>query len=219
MLEVRKLRCEYLENPIGLDVKRPRISWQLHSDDRQVKQQAYQIQLFEQTDGAGTSFIWDSGRTASEQSVHIELAEVQLKPRQRYLYQVRVWDQSGASSPWSATAYFETGLMDSSAWQAEWIAAPEHVGIGEEQCPYLRRGFEIHGEVEQARIYATALGVYELELNGQRVGESYFTPGWTSYKHRLQYQTYDVTPLLTAGANALGAALGRGWHSGYLTWK
>lgn len=77
---------------------------------------------------------------------------------------------------------------------------------------------DVKGPVESARIYATALGLYELQLNGSRVGDHYFTPGWTSYSKRLQYQTYDVTKLLHEGANALGALLGNGWYRGYLGW-
>ncbi|OXM82712.1 alpha-L-rhamnosidase [Paenibacillus rigui] len=219
MLQLRKLRCEYLNNPIGLDVPNPRISWQLHSDERGVRQQAYQIQVFEQEADAGGRLIWDSGKIVSEQSVHVELSGITVKPRQRYAYQVQVWDAKGSSSGWSETAYWETGLLQSEPWKAQWINAPAEALEGEEQCPYFRKTFALSGEVSRARIYATALGIYELEMNGLRVGDSYFTPGWTSYKHRLQYQTYDVTSMLASGVNALGAVLGRGWYSGYLTWK
>ncbi|TVY08814.1 alpha-L-rhamnosidase [Paenibacillus cremeus] len=217
MLEVTKLRCEYLDNPLGLDVAHPRISWQLRSDRRGVVQSAYQIQVKEGSPEGDA--IWDSGRVESEQSVHIALTELTIQPRTRYYYQVQAWDGQGACSGWSAPAYWESGLLQHSAWQAQWIGVPAGSGIAEEPCPYLRRTFQVSGAIQSARLYATALGVYELELNGQRVGDSYFTPGWTSYEHRLQYQTYDVTSLLQNGANAIGAVLGNGWYGGFLGWK
>ncbi|WP_248926958.1 family 78 glycoside hydrolase catalytic domain [Paenibacillus hamazuiensis] len=215
-MNIHKLRCEYMENPIGLDVKTPRISWQLQAAERGVLQTAYQLQVL--ADEGGQNVIWDSGIVDSDQSVHVEPSGLSVQPRTRYYYRVQAWGTGGAATGWSDTAYWETGLMGADGWKAEWIGAPQGDGIAEEQSPYLRRAFEVRGSIAKARIYATALGLYELELNGQRVGESYFTPGWTSYNHRLQYQTYDVTPLVQEGGNAIGALLGKGWYSGALTW-
>lgn len=216
MLSITKLRCEYKENPLGIQVQAPRISWQLTSDERNCSQSAYRIQLSQDPDFV--SITTDSGKVESAQSIHVELHSLQPEARTRYYYRVQVWDQTGLGSGWSAeTAYFETGLAGADDWQGQWIKAPKAMSAQDsEVCPQLRTSFQVNGPVARARIYATALGLYELELNGSRVGNHYFTPGWTSYATRLQYQTYDVTDLLQEGGNTLGALLGNGWYKGYL---
>ncbi|OMD18398.1 family 78 glycoside hydrolase catalytic domain, partial [Paenibacillus odorifer] len=217
MFAITKLRCEYKENPLGIDVIRPRISWQLVSDDRDCMQSAYQIQVAENMLFQGK--LWDTEAVKSSQSIHVELEGLLLEARTRYYYRVRAWNQNAIDSGWSEVAFFETGLLDAGNWQAEWISAPTaSFSQDSEICPQLRTFVDVKGPVESARIYATALGLYELQLNGSRVGDHYFTPGWTSYSKRLQYQTYDVTKLLHEGANALGALLGNGWYRGYLGW-
>lgn len=217
MFNVSHLRCEYRMNPIGLDVKSPRLSWQLQSDRRNCMQSAYQIQLSLTEDFDG--IVWDSGEISTDQSIHVELNQFQPSPRTRYYYRIRAWDDAGSDSGWSETAYFEMGLMDSNnRWQAEWITA-QPTDDGDTSCPRMRKQFKVKQPVTSARIYVTALGLYELHLNNTRVGEDYFTPGWTSYRKRLQYQTYDVTHLLQDGQNILGAYLGDGWYRGYLGWN
>ncbi|MEK4465540.1 family 78 glycoside hydrolase catalytic domain [Paenibacillus sp. FSL H8-0315] len=217
MFAITKLRCEYKENPLGIDVIVPRISWQLVSDDRDCMQSAYQIQVAENMLFQGK--LWDTEEVKSSQSIHVELEGLLLEARTRYYYRVRAWNQNATDSGWSEVAFFETGLLDAGNWQAEWISAPTaSFSQDSEICPQLRTFVDVKGPVESARIYATALGLYELQLNGSRVGDHYFTPGWTSYSKRLQYQTYDVTKLLHEGANALGALLGNGWYRGFLGW-
>nr|WP_238650286.1 glycoside hydrolase family 78 protein [Paenibacillus piscarius] len=218
MITVHKLRVEYKENPLGLDTLSPRISWQVRADERDVMQQAYQLQV---ADGAEfTNVWWDSGRVESGDSLHMELKELELKSRGRYYYRVKIWDQHDRPTEWSGAAWWEMGLLSPEEWQAEWITAPlACLAEDAEQCPLLRGSFRVDRPVARARIYVTSLGLYELELNGERVGDAYLTPGWTSYSHRLQYQTYDVTPLLRAGDNAAGAWLGNGWYKGNLGWE
>ncbi|NOU80518.1 Bacterial alpha-L-rhamnosidase [Paenibacillus sp. LMG 31459] len=217
MIAVHKLRVEYKDNPLGLDVRYPRISWQLDADERDVMQQAYQLQAaMDQNFG---STVWDSGRVESGQSLHIELKELQLQPKQRYYYRIRVWDQQNRPTEWSDTAWWETGLLSPEDWVAEWITAPlACLDVQAEQAPLLRRSFHVDRQVTRARMYVTSLGLYEVELNGTRVGEDYLTPGWTSYSTRLQFQTYDITGQLTVGDNAVGAWLGNGWYKGNLAW-
>ncbi len=218
MFKVTGLRCEYQTNPIGIDVKSPRVSWRLEAVERSVWQMAYRIQVSE--NGTFEQMAWDSGKVQSEQSVHVELKELNVRPRTKYHYRVQVWNGKDEASDWSEAAWWETGLMDSGAWSASWVSAPEQAfGPDTEQCPMLRKAFAIGGRVREARLYATSLGLYELTLNGQRVGDRYFTPGWTSYQHRLQYQTYDVTALLRQGGNAIVGLLGNGWFKGNLAWK
>ncbi|MFE6075859.1 family 78 glycoside hydrolase catalytic domain [Paenibacillus sp. NPDC057886] len=217
MLTVSHLRCEYRINPIGLDITSPRLSWHLQSDRRNCVQSAYQIQLSRTEDL--DQIEWDSGKKSSDQSIHVELDHWVPEARTRYYYRIRAWDRAGDESNWSETAYFETGFMGSEdAWQAEWITV-DPPSQQDESCPRLRTLFELKKPVAAARIYVTALGLYELHLNNQRVGEAYFTPGWTSYSKRLQYQVYDVTDQLQNGQNILGAYLGDGWYKGHLGWE
>lgn len=217
MLTVSHLRCEYRINPIGLDITSPRLSWHLQSDHRNCVQSDYQIQLSRTEDFA--QIEWDSGKKSSDQSIHVELEHWVPEARTRYYYRIRAWERAGDESDWSETAYFETGFMGSEdAWQAEWITV-DSSSQQDESCPRLRTLFELKKPVASARIYVTALGLYELHLNNQRVGEAYFTPGWTSYSKRLQYQVYDVTDQLQNGQNILGAYLGDGWYKGYLGWE
>ncbi|KRE45015.1 glycoside hydrolase family 78 protein [Paenibacillus sp. Soil522] len=218
MFEIMGLRCEYQQNPIGIGVTRPRISWRLQSDERAVSQSAYEIEIAAEAGFAAV--IWRSGRVESEQSAHVELGSFVAESCKRYYYRVRAWNHKGEESAWSETAFWEMGLLSPEEWAGEWITAPlELLPAAAEPSPMLRKSFELTGTVKAARLYATALGLYELELNGQRVGDSYFTPGWTSYNHTLQTQTYDVTGLLESGGNAIGAYLGNGWYKGDLTWN
>ncbi|WP_339307536.1 family 78 glycoside hydrolase catalytic domain [Paenibacillus sp. FSL R5-0519] len=180
-------------------------------------QSAYQVQLSLTKDFDGIT--WDSVEISSDQSIHVELNHFQPSPQTRYYYRIRAWDDAGSDSGWSETSYFEMGLMDlHNKWQADWITA-QPTNDGDTSCPRMRKLFNVKQPVTSARIYVTALGLYELHMNNTRVGEDYFTPGWTSYRKRLQYQTYDVTHLLQNGQNILGAYLGDGWYRGYLGWN
>ena len=225
MLTPHSLTCEHLVDPIGLDVRKPRLSWKARAVQRGARQTAYQICVDENpaalkalsTDQPAADLLWNSGKVASDASVHVPYAGAALQPGQRLFWCVRVWDEHDAVSNWSEIAFWETGLLDSGNWQADWITPDWDEDVSQPQpSPLLRRNFTAAGEIVAARIYATSLGLYELRLNGQRVGDAVLTPGWTSYNHRIQYQTYDVTGLVQAGDNVLGAMLGDGWYRGYL---
>ncbi len=216
-LRVEHLRTEYKENPLGLDIRAPRFSWQLRSEARNVRQQAYHVRVArtDQDLRSGRNLAWDSGRVASAESIHQVYAGAPLASAQRYVWQVQVWDSDGHASGWSAPAWWETGLLSASDWRAQWIEP----GLQEDTAtsppaPMLRRAFRLEKPVRSARAYVTSHGLYEMRLNGTRVGEDLLTPGWTSYNKRLQYQTYDVTPMLKRGDNAVGVLLGNGWYRG-----
>ncbi|PWW05733.1 alpha-L-rhamnosidase [Paenibacillus cellulosilyticus] len=221
-LLVKQLRCEYRNNPIGLGVTLPRFSWQLESDSVNVMQQAYHIQVSSGINGFNTNeLLWDSGKVQSEQSVLVEYAGQLLDSRVRCHYRVKVWDQAGTESDWSEPAYWEMGLLQQSDWSAAWITPNSaHIDPQSEEIFLLRNTFDVRDDVNRATVYATALGIYELELNGQRIGDWQYTPGWTSYSNRLQVQAYDVTSLIHSGEhNAIGAALANGWYKGNLAWE
>ena len=195
LLSIANLRCEYKVDPIGIDVARPRLSWQLRSAARGVAQSAYQAQVTR--DG---KLLWDTGKVASDRSVHVPYEGPALESSRRYTWRVRVWDGGGKASAWSAPAFWETGLLSPADWKARWIESAQDAGAKASQpAPMLRGTFTVNGRVKSARAYVTSLGLYELEINGRRVGDQLLTPGWTSYKKRLQYQTYDVTSLPARG--------------------
>jgi len=211
------LRAEYKVNPIGIDARQPRLSWQIQAEGRGVTQSAYQIRvaLSERDLRAGTNLLWDSGRVNSDESIHRVYGGPPLQSRQRYFWQAQIWDASGRASGWSEPAFWEMGLLRPSDWQANWIEPDRQEDVSKPQpAPMLRRSFKVNGAVQSARLYITSRGLYEAYLNGRRVGDELFTPGWTSYNKRLQYQTYDVTGLLRSGENALGVLLGDGWYRG-----
>ncbi|MFD5631021.1 alpha-L-rhamnosidase [Streptomyces sp. NPDC127072] len=372
---------EYVQHPLGLDSRRPRLSWPMASDSPGVRQSAYQIRVASSESGLSHPDVWDSGRVMSGESVLVPYAGPQLKPRTRYFWSVRVWDTSGGVSGWSTPSWWETGLMDASQWSAQWVSAPPaltdapslegsswiwypegdpagsapagtrwfrrtveitdavtaatltitadnvyaasvngtevsrtdlatefenwrrpaiidvlpqllsggnviavsainasegpagldavltlHTSSGEQRIvtddswrstnqepadDWREAGFDDSGwpaakeaaawgagpwgrvvpvkyaanqlrhefrlprkKVARARLYATALGVYEAHLNGRRVGRDQLAPGWTDYRERVQYQTYDVTKLLRTGPNAIGAYVAPGWYAG-----
>jgi alpha-L-rhamnosidase len=213
------LRTEYLHQPMGLNVERPRFSWLLPAGRRGVKQTAYQIHVATKVDllqDGRTVDVWDSGRVASDASVHVAYAGPALSSRTRYFWRVKIWDEAGAESSWSETTWWENGLH-AADWKAAWIASPIVGGAKfSPPVPALRRAFDLKsGQVASARLYISAQGIYEAYLNGKRIGEEFFAPGWTDYRKTIQYRVYDVQTLLRPGANALGALLGDGWFCGY----
>ena len=200
---ISNLTCEYQTNPLGIDVLQPRLSWQMQSDQRNAYQTAYQIFVApsEAALESGQNLLWDSGRVETDQSTLVPYQGSALDAGQRVYWQVRVWNEAGQASD-SPSAWWEMGLLDSSNWQADWITpAWDEDTSRPNPAPMLRRGFSADSDLVAARIYATSLGLYELRLNGQRVGDAVLTPGWTSYDNILQYQTYDVTDLLREGDN------------------
>ncbi len=205
------LRCEYRTNPLGIDAPAPRLFWRLEAPGRQnVKQTAYQVLADEGT-------LWDSGKVASSQTTHIPYAGKALRSGQRVAWTVRVWDEADQPSEWSEAAFWQMGLLSPEDWNAEWISGPPPQPMLDlTPCPYFRREFTLHKPVARATLSAAARGVYRLSVNGRRVGDAHFAPGWTDYKKRLAYQTYDVTNLVQTGANTLGAILGDGWYAGYV---
>jgi alpha-L-rhamnosidase len=221
IIAVERLTCEYRENPLGIDETRPRLSWRLHSERRGARQIGYQLEAASSKDAftSDADLLWESGRVDSEQSVHVDYQGPALRSGQRIWWRVRVWDDRGEVSDWSEPAWWEIGLLDRDDWQGEWIGAGLVGGARTTiPSPYLRRQFALAQPPLSARLYITALGLYECHLNGQRVGEDVLAPGWTDYRTRIRYQTYDVTGLLHAGDNAIGAILGDGWCCGNVSW-
>jgi alpha-L-rhamnosidase len=218
-LKVTSPLCEYQSNPLGLDVTAPRFSWQLSSPKTNVMQTAYEIRVALDQASLTKNPVWQSGRVESDQSLYVPYRGPALKSRQRYYWQVRTWDNQKNASSWSEVRYWETGLLTASDWTAQWIRSGFAEDTVNGPVPMLRKSFDLKKDIQSARAYITAKGLYEAHLNGKRIGNGYLTPGWTSYKNRIQYQVYDVTPIITRGNNTIGALLGNGWFRGPLAWE
>ncbi len=227
---VKELRCEYRVNPLGIDVVKPRLSWIMESNQRGQMQTAYQILVADSEEKLkrNEGQLWDSGKVKSEQSNQVVYEGQPLVSRMRRYWKVRVWDKDDKASAWSKPAMWTVGLLEPGDWQAKWIGydveqmssdnkeKPDPNALILPPPPYLRRAFLVGRPIKRAVVYASALGLYELHINGKRVGEDYFTPGWTDYSTRVYYQTYEVTDLMKKGGNAIGAILADGWYAGYL---
>jgi alpha-L-rhamnosidase len=219
LMKIIDLRCEYAANPLGIGVTKPRLFWKLDSQRDGARQVAYRVCVASSPQLLDSPDLWDSSEVASNQTTHLEYGGSELKSRQQAFWQVTVEDETGASTV-SDVATFEIGLLEASDWQAQWIGG-DLVGSPSTAvpAPFLRTALQLEKPITSARLYATAFGVYECQINGQKVGDIALAPGWQKYDKRVQYQTYDVTSLLTQGENAWGAILGDGWYCGKLAWK
>jgi alpha-L-rhamnosidase len=262
---VDKLRCEYLVEPLGIDVTRPRLSWIMNSTRRGERQTSYQIlvasaqQALEKNQGD----LWDSGKVVSDETAQIAYEGISLASRQSCWWKVRIWDRDGIPTEWSSVAYWQMGLLRPDDWSAKWImseteastpnarlvvrhatygaadggggadvtavltnhtedshpvtaANNNNLGMDPASVPYMRKVFVPSRSVRRAVLYTAALGLYEIHINGERVGDHVLAPDWTDYRKRVRYQTYDVTKLLTHGSNAIAVMLANGWYSGHI---
>ena len=220
-LRATRLRCEAQTEPLGLDTPAPRLSWQLESRERGESQSAYQVLVAtaEKLLAPDRADLWDSGKVASLDSLSVVYQGKPLRSGQRVYWRVRAWNRLGKPGPYSASAWFEAGLLSPSDWRARWITSPRPLPVAESQmfddqpAPLFRKEFSLAKSIRRARLYVSGLGYYEVQLNGRRVGNHVLDPGWTSYSQRVLYSTYDVTDLLNRGDNAIGAMLGNGWFN------
>lgn len=210
---VKNLLTENMVDPVGLDVTKPRFTWQLVSEKRNVTQAAYEIKVT-----LGKAVVWSTGKVGSPQSVHVTYAGIPLLSGRNYTWQVRIWDNTGKASAWSERASFQMAFLSDLDWKALWIEPGYTEDPVTRPSPLMRKQFTLAKKVASATAYITSHGMYEAQLNGVRIGGAYLTPGWTAYKKRLQYQVYDVTAMVKTGENALGVMLGNGWYRGILGW-
>jgi len=216
-IQTNNLLTEYLKNPVGIDITHPRFYWKLYSEQQNQVQTAYQI-LVASTPALLTekkADMWNSGKIESANSIHVEYAGKALQSRDACWWTVRVWDKNGKPSKWSKQAYFEMGLLSPEDWKAEWIKTSINFDEYSYPSPMFRKEFYIGKNVRKARVYISSLGLYEMKINGKRVGDYLLTPGFTSYDYRNQYQVYDVTSMLNIGNNAIGIILGNGWYRNF----
>ncbi|MEC5146414.1 family 78 glycoside hydrolase catalytic domain [Chitinophaga sp. 212800010-3] len=231
-LTLHHLRCGYQENPVGTDSTAPALSWQLNSNGTNIRQNAYRIIVSD--DPAllrkNRGNIWDSRKVATDQSIQVRYEGKALHPATVYYWKVMIWDQQNRPSAWSAPAQWETGLFTQGDWQnAQWIgyeqlpakerivpaltndSDPKYRGR-KDVLPLMRKSFSINKPLRKAMMYICGLGQFDLHINGKKTGDHFLDPGWTQYDQHALYVTFDVTPQLQPGANALGVMLGNGFY-------
>ena len=211
-LAVIDLKVEHLSNPLAIETEIPRLSWKITSTEKNTQQAEYEVRVGTNQISLNKDkdLVWKH-RASTDQSVLIDYAGSPLQSKKKYFWQVRVKDNHGNTSAWSTIGFFQMGISPSD-WSAQWITVSGKDTSA--RSPLFRKEFSLKKKIKSAMAYITAKGLYEAKLNGARISDTYFAPGWTSYKNQLQYQVYDVTALLRVGSNVLGASLGNGWYKG-----
>lgn len=200
------LKCEYLERPLGIDARHPRFTWYIADDRPGAKQTAYQ--LFVSADSSALDKGWKSPRSASQNNIAVYQGPA-LQPFTRYYWRVNVWDKDGKKH--SAASSFETGMMEIDNWKGAWVSDLNDVHA--KPAGLFRKVFRAGKKISSARAYIAVGGLYELYINGDRIGNHRLDPMYTRFDRRTLYVTYDVTSQLKQGANAIGVMLGNGWYN------
>ena len=224
------LKCEYLVNPICIDVENPRFSWYLEHEERNQIQSAYQIIVSSDKNSLESKrgVLWDSGKVVSDETVNIPYNGPKLKSDRCYYWWVKWWDRQGKESEWSNCYFFETALFEDSNWKAEWISRKEFIRrkdrrllqyrsgkrglvgrLKEVHAVYLRKEFPLPKKIKSAKAYVCGLGYYEFRINGKKVGTRVLEPAQTDYNKIALYSTFDITDYLQS-SNAVGVILGNG---------
>lgn len=205
------LRCEYMERPIGVDNPNPRLSWMMFDERKGAAQHAYRITIGTDSLSVGlkNGISWDSGKLPGPSSL-LTYKGKKLQPFTKYFWRLEVWDKDDKALP-AVISSFETGLMGMENWKGTWISDRNDINIL--PAPYFRKEFQSAKQIRFARAYIAAAGLYELYLNGEKVGNHRLDPMYTRFDRRNLYVSYDVTENLKAGRNAIGVLLGNGWYN------
>lgn len=207
---VEKLRCEYEEKPFGMEITKPRLSWQIKSVTRGTKQTAYQILVADNEADLkkDNGNIWNSGMIKSDQSLGVEYAGKPLESRKRYFWKVKIWNEKNKPTPYSESTWWEMALLKKEDWSAHWIGKNGTEGKSVE----LQKEFNLGKRATRARIYVTGVGAYHLVFNGKKVSQDILTPGFTNAMKTMPYQIYEIyNDDLTIGINFITVTLGNAW--------
>lgn len=204
------LKCEHLINPIGIDVQHPRFSWQLADDRQGATQTAYQVTVSADLSDTANAILWRSGKIISQSNLVYYKGKA-LKPFTKYYWKLELWDKDGKKIAAAETATFETGMMDMKNWKGFWISDVNDVKL--KPAGLFRKEFNSRKKIKAARAYIAVAGLYELYINGKKIGNHRLDPMYTRFDRRTMYVSYDVTANLNSGANAIGVMLGNGWYN------
>ncbi len=212
-LIIADLRCEYLNNPLGIDNIKPGLSWKIKSGKNGTSQSAYQILAATESNllTEQNADLWNSGKVSSSSGLLVSYNGKELASRSLVYWKVRVWDENGNASDWSEVATFSVGLLDKTDWDADYIGFPQNDEITE--SPMLRKTFTLSEPGEKILLFVNSLGYHEIYLNGVKVGEDVLSPAVSQFNKRSQVITYDVSSYLKTGGNDLIIWLGMGWYS------
>jgi alpha-L-rhamnosidase len=219
-IKTDRLTCEYMVNPLGIEVVKPRLSWTILSSIRNQKQTAYEVVVSDNIKDIKRmkGNIWQTGKVSSSESVHVAYDGNPLKAFTRYYWRVKVYGKNG-SSDWTEFQWFETAMLKASDWQGKWIGdgsqqfAKDEDFYKNDPMPLLRKAINAEKKIVSARLYISGLGYYEAFVNGKKVGDHVLDPGCTSYGKQVLYSVYDITPHMKKGLNAFGVMLGNGWYN------
>jgi len=215
--ELANLRCEMLQNPQGIDVLEPRLSWEIASDKRNTVQAAYQILVSSSQDklNANNGDVWNSGKVISSQSIHVQYNGKSLKSKTSYYWKVKVWTNNN-ETPWSKSSMWSMGILNTNEWKAKWIgwekpfAWDSVTKFSRLSARYLRKPFESTAAVKRAMVYVSGMGLYELYINGKKIGDQVLAPSPTDFTKNVKYNTFDVTENIQHGKNVMATVLGNG---------
>ena len=210
--QVTGLKCEYLTNPIGIDATSPRFIWQLKDDRAGAIQTAYQV--FVGTDSlevkSGKGNVWQTAKINSAKNL-ITYQGKALQPFTKYYWSVCLWDKTGKPVKAAQVVSFETGMMGIQNWKGTWISDDNNIHI--KPAAYYRKTFQPKKQIKSARAYIAVAGLYELYINGKKIGNHRLDPMYTRFDRRNLYVSYNVTNHLQSGKNAIGVILGNGWYN------
>lgn len=206
------LQCEYLMNPLGIDNPQPRFSWQLNDPALKAGQSAYEIRIAKDSNAlAGTkNAAWYSEKISAA-DMAVTYAGKALQPFTKYYWQVICYDVNGNSYKPSAINNFETGMLSMKNWKGNWIS--DGIDTDKKEAPYFRKKINVSKKIKAARLYIVAAGLYELSINGEKIGDHFLDPMYTRFDRRNLYITYDVSDNIKSGENAIGVLLGNGWYN------
>ncbi len=233
-LSIVLVKCENKVNPLGTALENIHFSWQMHSTENNQLQKAYQVVVASSKQFliSGNYDVWNTGKVLSGKSILVTYKGKKLQAGKTYYWRVRVWDKNNLQSGWSEEATFTTGLFEAKDWSnAKWIGYDElpdsmklvpgverfnEIGnkyLQRSIVPLVRKGFNVTKKIKQAIAFVTGVGQYEMSINGEKVSNSFLSPGWTYYDKRILYNVYDVTDLLKIGENAIGVIVGNGFYN------
>ena len=234
-ISISSIKCDGRINPTGIEVKNPRFSWVINSNEKDTYQSAFQIIVSDSEEilKKNVGNVWDSKVVKSDQSTGVRYDGPALSSEKKYYWKVKIYNQAGKATSWSESATWQMGLLLKSDWdKAVWIGfedladsmkvVPGIHGDGDKLgnkavkrsiVPEFRKEFSVENKIKNATLFISGLGHYEASINGQKVGQSFLSPGWTNYDKVCLYNSYDVTALLKEGKNAIGVIVGNGFYN------